>query len=276
MMADEVDFAGEDNVDESGSFCQLLLANGVVGLEPAMEKQSFIFPKDEMSPKMLCFGRDEVEEQGQAQLFHQNQQATVACTPPPASLPPPSCTKSTSFNALPKPRRKRGRSSQESFVTSTDDAPIRKTSKKSKIRSPSSNALPKGRREKLGERILTLQQLVSPFGKTDTASVLHEAMGYIKFLHEQVQVLCSPYLHQPSTPTHLSEVGENGGQEGSRMDLRSRGLCLVPMACTFHLQSRDNGADLWSPSMATSFSSSTREQERNEITSFNVQALRQS
>ncbi|XP_030522760.1 transcription factor bHLH133-like [Rhodamnia argentea] len=265
MMADEVDFVEEDDVDESGSFCQLLLANGVVGLEPAMEKQSFIFPKDERSPTILCFGRDEVEEQGQALVFHQNQQATAACTPPSASLPPPSCTKSTNFNALPKPRRKRGRSSQESLVTSTDDVPIPKTSKKSKIQSPPpSNALPKGRREKLGERILTLQQLVSPFGKTDTASVLHEAMGYIKFLHEQVQVLCSPYLHQPSTPTHLSEVGENGGQEGSGMDLRSRGLCLVPMACTFHLESRNNGADLWSPSMATSFSPSTKEQERNE------------
>lgn len=259
MMADEVDFAEEDNVDESGSFCQLLLANGVEGVEPAMEKQSFIFPKDKKSPQMLCFGRDVAEERGRSLLFHQSQQATVACTPPAsASLPPPSCTKSTSCNAPRKPSRKRGGSSQESLVTSKDDVPIRKTSKKSKIQSPPSKALPKGRREKLGERILTLQQLVSPFGKTDTASVLHEAMGYIKFLHEQVQVLCSPYLHQPSTPTHLlSEFGENGGQEGSSKDLRSRGLCLVPMACTYHLQSSNNGADLWSPSMATSFSSSS-------------------
>ncbi|KAK3412321.1 hypothetical protein EUGRSUZ_I01094 [Eucalyptus grandis] len=224
-MADEVDFAEEDNVDESGSFCQLLLANGVEGVEPAMEKQSFIFPKDKKSPQMLCFGRDVAEERGRSLLFHQSQQATVACTPASASLPPPSCTKSTSCNA---PRK------------------------------PSLCFEQQGRREKLGERILTLQQLVSPFGKTDTASVLHEAMGYIKFLHEQVQVLCSPYLHQPSTPTHLlPEFGENGGQEGSSKDLRSRGLCLVPMACTYHLQSSNNGADLWSPSMATSFSSSS-------------------
>eukprot|EP00268_Persea_americana_P022444 TRINITY_DN22358_c0_g1_i2.p1 TRINITY_DN22358_c0_g1~~TRINITY_DN22358_c0_g1_i2.p1 ORF type:complete len:120 (-),score=23.59 TRINITY_DN22358_c0_g1_i2:652-1011(-) len=44
------------------------------------------------------------------------------------------------------------------------------------------------RKEKVGEKITALQQLVSPFGKTDTASVLSEAMGYIKFLQEQVQV----------------------------------------------------------------------------------------
>ncbi|KAK1317088.1 hypothetical protein QJS10_CPA05g01250 [Acorus calamus] len=55
-------------------------------------------------------------------------------------------------------------------------------------------------KEKMGERIMALQQLVSPFGKTDTASVLHEAMGYIRFLHDQVQVLSSPYLQRlPST-----------------------------------------------------------------------------
>uniref|UniRef100_M1B637 ER33 protein n=1 Tax=Solanum tuberosum TaxID=4113 RepID=M1B637_SOLTU len=52
----------------------------------------------------------------------------------------------------------------------------------------------KEKKEKFGERIVALQQLVSPYGKTDTASVLLEAMGYIKFLHEQVKVLSAPYL----------------------------------------------------------------------------------
>ncbi|KAF0915500.1 hypothetical protein E2562_036539 [Oryza meyeriana var. granulata] len=50
------------------------------------------------------------------------------------------------------------------------------------------NKRPRVRRERLGERIIALQQLVSPFGKSDTASVLHEALGYIRFLHDQVQV----------------------------------------------------------------------------------------
>ncbi|PHU24391.1 Transcription factor bHLH68 [Capsicum chinense] len=50
------------------------------------------------------------------------------------------------------------------------------------------------RKEKLGDRITALHQLVSPFGKTDTASVLSEAIGYIRFLQAQIQALSSPYM----------------------------------------------------------------------------------
>uniref|UniRef100_A0A2N9GED3 BHLH domain-containing protein n=1 Tax=Fagus sylvatica TaxID=28930 RepID=A0A2N9GED3_FAGSY len=59
----------------------------------------------------------------------------------------------------------------------------------------------KERKEKLGERIVALQQLVSPYGKTDTASVLWEAMEYIRFLHEQVKLLSAPYLQ--ATPSKM-------------------------------------------------------------------------
>ncbi|OWM77621.1 hypothetical protein CDL15_Pgr017019 [Punica granatum] len=52
----------------------------------------------------------------------------------------------------------------------------------------------KVRKEKLGDRVTALQQLVSPFGKTDTASVLHEAVGYIKFLHDQLTGLITQHL----------------------------------------------------------------------------------
>ncbi|KAK9068750.1 hypothetical protein SSX86_012865 [Deinandra increscens subsp. villosa] len=92
-------------------------------------------------------------------------------------------------------------------------------------------------KEKIGERITALQQLVSPYGKTDTASVLHEATDYINFLHDQVKVLSAPYLH--SSPTALS-------QELDSYDLKSKGLRLVPVSCTNGVVS-SNGADIWAP-----------------------------
>ncbi|RAL50059.1 hypothetical protein DM860_017969 [Cuscuta australis] len=95
----------------------------------------------------------------------------------------------------------------------------------------------KEKKEKFGERIAALQQLVSPFGKTDTASVLFEAMGYINFLHEQVKVLSAPYLHS----TTASNI-----QESHPYSLRGKGLCLVPLSYTNGVAS-SNGADIWAP-----------------------------
>ncbi|KAD3336971.1 hypothetical protein R6Q59_028032 [Mikania micrantha] len=95
----------------------------------------------------------------------------------------------------------------------------------------------KEKKDKIGDRIAALQQLVSPFGKTDTASVLHEALAYINFLHDQVKVLSAPYLH--SSPAALS-------QELESYDLKSKGLRLVPVSYTIGVDS-SNGADLWAP-----------------------------
>ncbi|XP_064970307.1 transcription factor bHLH153-like isoform X1 [Musa acuminata AAA Group] len=93
------------------------------------------------------------------------------------------------------------------------------------------------KKDKIGERVSKLQQLVSPFGKSDTASVLSEATAYIKFLHDQLQVLSAPYLQTTVT-------GEM--EEGEHHSLRSRGLCLVPVASTRRI-AQSNGADLWAP-----------------------------
>ncbi|KAK8548277.1 hypothetical protein V6N13_054920 [Hibiscus sabdariffa] len=84
----------------------------------------------------------------------------------------------------------------------------------------------KDKKDQVGERIVALQQLVSPYGKTDTASVLLEAKEYIRFLHEQVKA-------------------------ESRYCLRNRGLCLVPVSCTAGV-ARSNGADIWAPIKTTS------------------------
>ncbi|CAM6127589.1 unnamed protein product [Calypogeia fissa] len=117
------------------------------------------------------------------------------------------------------------------------------------------------RKEKLGERITALQQLVSPFGKTDTASVLQEAIGYIKFLQDQVQVLSTPYMKPTMNSGSLShhdsqDLGSISSWASSNMkntedlrqDLRSRGLCLVPVSCTLQV-ANDNGADFWTPAI---------------------------
>ncbi|WCJ31323.1 basic helix-loop-helix (bHLH) DNA-binding superfamily protein [Euphorbia peplus] len=106
----------------------------------------------------------------------------------------------------------------------------------------------KVRKEKMGDRITALQQLVSPFGKTDTASVLSEAIEYIKFLHEQVTVLSSPYMKSGGPITHQQSCNEKSkeGELGQKQDLRSRGLCLVPLTSTFPV-THESTVDIWSP-----------------------------
>uniref|UniRef100_A0ACD6A0U2 Uncharacterized protein n=2 Tax=Avena sativa TaxID=4498 RepID=A0ACD6A0U2_AVESA len=101
----------------------------------------------------------------------------------------PTATAVSTPKPLPAPKKKGSRSSEQRKAA----APAA---------TAATNKRPRVRRERLGERILALQQLVSPFGKTDTASVLHEALGYIRFLHDQVQVLSSPYMQRlpPSAP----------------------------------------------------------------------------
>lgn len=105
--------------------------------------------------------------------------------------------------------------------------------KRLKIDAPISS---KEKKERVSERISALQQLVSPFGKTDTASVLLEAMEYINFLHEQVKVLSAPYLYSAQT--------EIQGEESCI--LRAKGLCLVPTSSTLGVAG-SNGADIWAP-----------------------------
>ncbi|CAO2202969.1 unnamed protein product [Urochloa humidicola] len=123
--------------------------------------------------------------------------------------------------------------------------------KKPRVESRASTIVPsfKVRKEKLGDRIAALQQLVSPFGKTDTASVLMEAIGYIKFLQDQVETLSGPYLkssrNKKSRTTQRGSSNANGGeQKETRLDLRSRGLCLVPLSCTSYV-TNENG--VWAP-----------------------------
>ncbi|XP_017256013.1 transcription factor bHLH68 [Daucus carota subsp. sativus] len=130
------------------------------------------------------------------------------------------------------------------------------TSKKARVQ-PSSTQQPalKVRKEKLGDRITALHQLVSPFGKTDTASVLLEAMGYIRFLEAQVQALSSAYLGNASTGS--MRIPQSVNDELTTVkDLRSIGLSLVPVDYALHINNTigidnnniNNGADYWASS----------------------------
>ncbi|KAG6489413.1 hypothetical protein ZIOFF_050682 [Zingiber officinale] len=87
----------------------------------------------------------------------------------------------------------------------------------------------KVRKEKIGDRITALHQLVSPFGKTDTASVLLEVSGYIRFLQSQIEALSLPYLSSAPGNMKHPQTGRNNN-EGEKKDLKSRGLCLVPVS----------------------------------------------
>ncbi|XP_047324770.1 transcription factor bHLH113-like isoform X2 [Impatiens glandulifera] len=190
---------------------------------------------------MLCFGKPEIE---------------FSETPPKSGIS--ETTSSASSNTARNLSNKRINETEKEGVQRMIGAGAgerQRSSKKIKAENVSTTGREKVRREKLGERIAVLQQLVSPYGKTDTASVLHEAMGYIRFLHEQVQVLCSPYLQTllPSPSTIHNWRGEEEVEEEEKQGkgLRSKGLCLIPIDCTLPL-ANENGADLWTSAMVGS------------------------
>ncbi|XP_020248774.1 uncharacterized protein LOC109826192 [Asparagus officinalis] len=82
------------------------------------------------------------------------------------------------------------------------------------------------------EKIISLQHIVSPFGKTDTATVLQDTIKYISFLQDQVQLLSDPYV-KSSTIKDINSCGglERTDNAAKELGLRSRGLCLAPISC---------------------------------------------
>ncbi|KAK7271926.1 hypothetical protein RJT34_28201 [Clitoria ternatea] len=223
---------------------------------------------------LYCHGREEFQASGStaSSWSHMVQVSS-----------PGSCVTSLSSNNIldftyntESPQRKNQLPDQTSECNSTTTVGV---CKKARVQPSSSQAPLKVRKEKLGDRITALHQLVSPFGKTDTASVLLEAIGYIRFLQGQIEALSSPYLdnasknmrnHQSVHRERNSVFPEDPGQllndnnglkrkgapnqdaEEKAKDLRSRGLCLVPVSCTQHVGS-ENGADYWAPAYGNGF-----------------------
>uniref|UniRef100_M4CC68 BHLH domain-containing protein n=1 Tax=Brassica campestris TaxID=3711 RepID=M4CC68_BRACM len=125
--------------------------------------------------------------------------------------------------------------------------------KRAKSEAPSPSPASKVRKEKMGDRIAALQQLVSPFGKTDAASVLSEAIEYIKFLHQQVSALSNPYMKSGASLQHQQMSHHHKELEVSEEpDLRSRGLCLVPVSSIFPV-TQDTTVDFWTPTFGGTF-----------------------
>ncbi|KAK6120979.1 hypothetical protein DH2020_045278 [Rehmannia glutinosa] len=234
----------EDDPLAPGCYSQLLFGDEISGLVETdhacfgfTNTTSFSPPDDNnvnniiSTPKMLCFG--DYAKQCNGKKTGQKSGLTRMDTPLPIS--------NVSLILLAVQKKRDGSGIQNSGACSGAPTGSQRNSKKPK----SDNSTVRGshakvvKKEKLGDRITALQQLVSPFGKTDTASVLHEALGYIRFLHDQVQVLCSPYLQRRAAKARARIMKKR------KNDLRSRGLCLVPVELTLHVAD-SNGADLWS------------------------------
>ncbi|OVA05549.1 Myc-type [Macleaya cordata] len=157
----------------------------------------------------------------------------------------PNCSNHT----VSKPKAEEVRDSSSVMKKSSNEPSF----KRPKIETPSPLPTFKVRKEKLGDRITALQQLVSPFGKTDTASVLFEAIEYIKFLHDQVGVLSAPYLKNGAHMQHHQQNSNKTKEaQGTQQDLRSRGLCLVPISSTFPV-TNETATDFWTPTFGGTY-----------------------
>ncbi|KAF8398815.1 hypothetical protein HHK36_014675 [Tetracentron sinense] len=88
--------------------------------------------------------------------------------------------------------------------------------------------------------------------KTDTASVLFETIAYIKFLQGQVQLLSNPYM-KANTKRDPWGGMERIHKPDTKLDLKSRGLCLIPISCTPKAYRENIGSDYWTPSYRGSF-----------------------
>ncbi|XP_057514673.1 transcription factor bHLH68-like [Actinidia eriantha] len=216
------------------------------------EEQILINPSSRVDP--VFDGKPLEVESGQVLLYSHRDEDFQTSTRPcnwahqvlPLSSSSPSSSSITSSNMLDFSNSKgdHGRNhSSECNSTAAGGVP-----KKARVQSSSTQTPLKVRKEKLGDKITALHQLVSPFGKTDTASVLFEAISHIGCLRGQIEALSSPYLgNAPSNMRH-----QQSGNQDEPKDLRSKGLCLVPISFTHHVGS-DNGADYWAPALGGGF-----------------------
>ncbi|KAG2401320.1 Transcription factor bHLH68 Basic helix-loop-helix protein [Vigna angularis] len=249
-------------------------------------------------PKMLCFGNHQTQPHIPPTIVTPQKSVITSSDSSSASS---SNHTNTAFTSLPKstvchalsvfwlvnrkPVMKKRNGLGQEPVTKVGVGGQRLT-KKTKAENPTSTGHAK-RKEKLGERIAALQQLVSPFGKVTEMQYRYSigasrGHGIYKVSSRPssgpvLSLLAKLVIVTPPTPAHkrstkqsqlwlqnpdivdaiacfenldheydlLEGDGENNEEEVKK-DLRSRGLCLIPVGCTVHVAS-SNGADFWSP-----------------------------
>ncbi|XP_022144324.1 transcription factor bHLH110-like isoform X2 [Momordica charantia] len=145
--------------------------------------------------------------------------------------------------------------------------PTQATPKRTRVEPRATCPPLKIRKEKLGDRIAALQQLVAPFGKTDTASVLMEAISYINFLQNQVEMLSHSYMKSCRHRNYktMCRDGLNEENKEGESDLKGKGLCLVPLASIFDLPEETGGGGggggriggIWGPLAVANFNRRT-------------------
>ncbi|KAF3783392.1 Transcription factor [Nymphaea thermarum] len=151
---------------------------------------------------------------------------TLYACPPPQFLSPAFEDKPSIHDIISK------RNAEEIRDVSSPD--MKKSSstesfKRPRIETPTPLPTFKVRKEKLSDRVTALQQLVSPFGK----------------------VLSNPYMKSGAQMhQHHQNSDKPKVHEGPKQDLRSRGLCLVPISSTFPSEAT---ADFWTPTFGLNY-----------------------
>ncbi|XP_059447602.1 transcription factor bHLH113 isoform X2 [Corylus avellana] len=224
-MADNEGFGG-DHLRGATSFSQLLLADDdgdvdvAVGLDVDRTfNYSSVF-SSEKPPKMLCFGnyQHKAEPVYSETTRTPPQKSGVTCSDSSSA----SSSNNSSINTFSKsaPTKKRNGSGQELVqcmsTSTTATVAGQRTSKKLKMENPTPT--PAGhakRKEKLGERITTLQQLVSPFGKIRRRCCTKrwDISGFCTTRFRSSAPLTFNACHLPHPTTYLMRAEKTGEKQ---------------------------------------------------------------
>ncbi|KAL0885526.1 hypothetical protein Bca101_009509 [Brassica carinata] len=279
-------------LDQPWSLSQLLLGGLMMGDEERMEMMNHHHHQHSYQEKKLRNLEDRVlrhQASVKQEISNNNGYMIMSSPKSPLNKSRVTTTRFHNFNEDSNNSNSNSNGLNLSECNSSEISGSSFANKKPKLQVPSlrlsSQPILKVRKEKLGGRIAALHQLVSPYGKTDTASVLSEAIGYIRFLHSQVEVLSVPYFGTPSrnNKMHQHVRGDMNGlfpqdpgqlvseycmkisngalssstnkpnlNEETKKDLKSRGLCLAPISCTLQVGSYKS-TDYWAPAFGINF-----------------------